>query len=459
MVFIRRIKKKSGTYLAEVENTRINGKVVQRVIRYIGKEVNGKAVRRVLTNKLNVEKVTRYLDVLAVDKISEELNLKQVLGENARFILVFVYSHLLEQLSVNKLGDWLEYTEIPRILEADDVTTKVLYKTLEEINDVRFDDVEIEVFEFLKKYENTKTGVIIDVTDTYFEGNTCNVKSRRGKDGKYRKLIQIGLAVTENYGFPIFHKQYPGNISNIKIFKDMLVEMKSRRLSSIIMDRGMYSRSNIDSLLGIHTYVICGVKKTPFFINNFLKKVNREDLYTKQYRISLKNTYVYVTSYPWNSGKLLIVYNPSLEVVKREIYYEKGGYDNEKAKFLGYSLIFHTTKMNDQIVVKKYFDKDVVEKSFKQLKGILGLRPIRVWLKSHVEGHIKICYLSYAILSLLEYKVKKLEISGSEALDKLKYGYMVHLKDSESNFEWSTTVTLENIQEKILDTLGVVYKN
>ena len=77
---------------------------------------------------------------------------------------------------------------------------------------------------------------------------------------------------------------------------------------------------------------------------------------------------MYVTSFPWHSGKLLIVYNPSLEVVKKEIHYEKGGCDDKKAKFLGYSLIFHTTEMDDQTVVKKYFDKDVVEKSFKQLK-------------------------------------------------------------------------------------------
>jgi transposase len=93
------------------------------------------------------------------------------------------------------------------------------------------------------------------------------------------------------------------------------------------------------------------------------------------------------------------------------------------------------------------------------LKGVLGLRPRRVWLKTHVEGHIKLCYLSYAILSLFGYKVKKLELSAPEALDKLKCGYKVWLKDSESNFEWSETVTLEKIQEEILDALGVMYKN
>ncbi len=38
MSFIRKIKKKSGIYLAEVESYRKDGKVKQRLIRYLGKE-------------------------------------------------------------------------------------------------------------------------------------------------------------------------------------------------------------------------------------------------------------------------------------------------------------------------------------------------------------------------------------------------------------------------------------
>ncbi len=38
MSFIRKIKKKSGVYLAEVESYRKDGKVKQRLIRYLGKE-------------------------------------------------------------------------------------------------------------------------------------------------------------------------------------------------------------------------------------------------------------------------------------------------------------------------------------------------------------------------------------------------------------------------------------
>src|SRR2546429_5408996 len=38
--------------------------------------------------------------------------------------------------------------------------------------------------------------------------------------------------------------------------------------------------------------------------------------------------------------------------------------------------------------IQAYFDKDVVEKSFQALKGVVRLRPVRHWLSTHVEAHV-----------------------------------------------------------------------
>ena len=112
-----------------------------------------------------------------------------------------------------------------------------------------------------------------------------------------------------------------------------------------------------------------------------------------------------------------------------------------------------------QGALRKYYDKDIIERAFKQLKGVLNLRPIRVWLTNHIEGHLKICYFAYAILSLMNYRLRKLNISAIEALDSLKQGYRVCLNDEESNFEWSLYVPLEPKQKRILKKLKVMYKN
>ena len=73
-MFIRKIKKKSGTYLAKVESYRDDqGKIKQRVIQYFGKEIDGKAEKRVLTKDIQATNVKQSLDVLAIDKIAEEI--------------------------------------------------------------------------------------------------------------------------------------------------------------------------------------------------------------------------------------------------------------------------------------------------------------------------------------------------------------------------------------------------
>ena len=160
---------------------------------------------------------------------------------------------------------------------------------------------------------------------------------------------------------------------------------------------------------------------------------------------SPKKTTVFIKEFDYLTGKLIVVYNPALEVVKKELNFEK---EIESKRDVGYSLIYHNTKYASEEVVKRYYDKEMVERAFKQLKGILSLRPIRVWLSNHVTGHIKICYLAYAILSLMNYKLKKINVSAVEALESLRYGYKVTLKDSTSNHEWSVHVPLEPKQKK-----------
>jgi transposase len=446
---IKRIRRGKHIYLAEVKSVRKGKRVRHEFIRYIGKEVDGKPERKVSTGAVRVREVRRYLDAVCIDRLAKELGLEDLFGEHGKHALVFLYSHLMDRPSINKMKGWLTHTEILPLLGLDSMSTKELYETLTHVDEVDFEPVEHVISNRLSRFEKYRRSVVIDVTDTYFEGKTWDVKRRRGKDGKYRKLIQIALAVTEKHGFPIFHKVYGGNVPNALIFKDMLVELKKRRIRGIIMDRGMYSNHNIDSAIDAKTKLICGVRKSKSFVDGFLSKIDREEIYSPKHRVTLKNTAVYVMGFPYKNGALLAVYNPELEVVKRHIHYEKGE-DEREARYLGYSLIFHNTELSEAEAVRKYFDKDIVDKAFKELKGILSLRPVRVWTREHVRGHVRICYLAYALLSLMNYRVRRIRVTAVTALEHLKTGYKVHLLDEKSGFEWSTIVMLNKMQQRIL---------
>ena len=453
MVFIRKKKAGKNTYLVKVESYRKDGKVKQRVIQYLGKEIDGKPIKKVFANKIKVQSVKQSLDVLAVDKIAEELNIKSL--ENP-YVLSLIYSQLLENKSINKLENWIKFTEIPYLLGFDKVSVKNLYESLSEVNDENFEKVNDKMFSIFNKYENISNAAIIDVTDTYFAGSNINIKKRKGKDDKVSKLTQIGLAVSFNNGFPIFHKQYHGNLSGINIFKDMSLELKNKGISSMIMDRGFLSEENLEMALHLKFQIIAGLKKNSKLIKEFISPIKRDDIYSTKCRVPLKKTTVFIKEFDYLNGKLIVVYNPELEIVKKELNFEK---EIESKLDVGYSLIYHNTKYASEEVVKRYYDKEIVERAFKQLKGVLSLRPIRVWLSNHVTGHIKICYLAYAILSLMNYKLKKINVSAVEALESLRYGYKVTLKDSTSNHEWSVHVPLEPKQKEILKKLGVVTKN
>ena len=453
MVFIRKIKKKSGTYLAEVKSYRENGKIKQKVIRYLGKEVNGKPAKKITSADIKIKNVKRSLDVLAIDKLAEQLTIKSI---NNKYLLSLIYSQLLEKRSINKLEEWMEYTEIPEILKIDKMSTKDLYESLTEIPEGEFINIDKNMHLIFNQIEDIKDVAVIDVTDTYFEGKSLDIKKRKGKDGKVKRLVQIGLATSFNHGFPIFHKQYQGNLSGVHILKDMCLEVKEMGLNSVIMDRGMMSLENLKLISSLELSLIAGLRKNNELVERFIYKLDKEEIYLLKNMVQLKNTKVFIKTFEYLNGKLIIVYNPSIELIKKNNNFEKG---LDSSKDLGFSLIFHNTNYSSEEVVRKYYEKEIIERAFKQMKGILNLRPIRVWLRDHIEGHIKICYLAYAILSLMNYKLKKIKVSAIDALDSLKYGYKVKLFDKTNNFEWDLIVPLKPKQKDILGALGVVYKN
>src|SRR3989338_6872652 len=211
-----------------------------------------------------------------------------------------------------------------------------------------------------------------------------------------------------------------------QIYKDMTLELKERGMNSVIIDRGMMSPENLRMTLDLQLKVIAGLKKTPTIASEYLSKISSDEIYSLKNMVKLKNTEVFINTFDYSDGKLIAVYNPSLEVMKKQLIFNRD--TDVTDPFIGYSLIYHNTDDSSPEIVRKYFDKEIVERAFKQIKGILNLRPIRVWLKDHVEAQIKICYLAYAIFSFMNYRLKKKNISSGDALNFLKHGYKINLK-------------------------------
>jgi transposase len=456
MAFIRKIKKGNSVYLAEVENHRVDGKVKQTVIRYVGTEIDGKACKKVFTSDIEVENVKQYLDYRILHQIAQRLQMPELLGKDMQRILLLVYTQIIARKSMYKLPEYVEHTALQEILGFDKLVDKDLYLALDRIEDLDFADLESSLLQNLlaTTARKERRALVLDVTDTYFAGSQADWKKRKGKDGKYDKLIQIALAVTKDEGFPIMHRTYEGNISNVNIFKDMLSDVKLKKFDITILDRGMICFETIADLLKLNQKVITGLKMNDKIQREYLSRIDREEIFQPQYRIKLKHTVVYAQEFDFMGGKLVAVYDPHKEAERRTVAMESEKYNPQKAKYLGYSLLFHTTGDNLETVVRTYFEKDIVEKAYREIKSVINLNPLRKYRLEHINAHVKICYLAYVLLSCIQFQAKKIDLSASDVLDKLQSVYQVSLKSEKENIKWSKTVTLSKLQQKILNQLN-----
>lgn len=488
MAFIKKSKRNGKVYLSEVENTWIDGKCIQKHIRYIGTEVDGETKLAASISDIEIEEVKVFGPLIVLHHLAEEIDLPGLLGEYAPEILSLVYAHCLNYKSINRMTAWFRRTDLAMLLDIGRLTEKTLLDALDSLDKIDVENLQLKIFSALdKKFRVARKGLVYDVTNTYLYGKNCPLgKAGHDKEGvKGRPLIQIALAVTQDKGLPLFHKVFDGNIHDARTLQDVVSTMKKYRIKSglLIYDRGITSAENIGVFHDLHWDTLCGVP-----IGNSLKEKLRSFIRKKNFisidnRVKCNKTIFYVITIPCKmggvKGTLALCYNRRKAIDLRESRYDeiqnaqellakkksiKKGLEiffdkkrniikeklNESEEFDGYFCLFSTRPLSKNEMIRLYFDKDIVEKAFRCLKGITQLRPIRHWLYNRVTAHVMICYLSYALLILLKQYLKKLNLSPEKALQHLDSMYNVYMKDTKKNFKISRIVTLSKIQKDIL---------
>jgi len=493
MSFIRKIKKGEKTYLAEVESRRVGGKVVQRFIRYVGKQADGRTVLSTSLSDAEVAEVKLYGPLLVLHQLATEIDLDSHLGPYAGEILSMVYAHCLDYKSVNHMQGWFARTDLSLLLGLEQLTESRLLSGMDFLEQADPEPLQRGIFKSVQdRYPLKNSGVIYDVTNTYLYGKHCPLgqlgHDKEGVQG--RPLIQIGLGVTQEEGIPLFHKTFDGNIADARTLQDLITTFRHYHLQSgtIIYDRGITSGKNVADIQALEWNTIGGIPLTPpvqKFWRPLLRKQSARlplaDL------VQLNQTNFYVTARPYSVGQvpgtLYLCFNARQQLNVRDSrreeivqaqplvragkaikaglhkYFDRKGNVlarvlDQAEEFDGYSCIFSTRLLPKDQLVRLYFDKDLVEKAFHALKGVIKLQPIRHWLSHRVIAHIFICYLAYLLLALLKHRLKPVAISPTDALDELSSMYKVYLRDSKQVFTLSRVVALTKRQETILKAVN-----
>jgi transposase len=463
MSFIRKIKRKGRVYLAEVENRWVNGKVVQRHIRYVGREADGKTILTTSLSEAEVEQVKLYGPLLVLHHLAKKIQLPEQLGPYSPEILSLVYAHCLDYRSLNHMPQWFQRTDLSFLLDLEALTEKRLLAALDYLENLDAEAWQQEMFESVcRHYRLRPAGVVYDVTNTYLYGKSCSLgKLGKDKEGvKGRPLIQIGLAITQEEGFPLFHKVFDGNVHDARTLRDLVAQFGRYQLGPglFIYDRGIVSKRNLKDIKDLHWDTLCGVPLNPALKKFWRPWANPERMLEFPNRVPVGSSIFYAVLRPYQidgvRGKLALCLNQRRQHEAREsrrseiVYAQKLLADGKAIKpglrslfdaqkrlrpdhlvaaeeFDGYSCIFCTRAVPPQDMLPLYFDKDLIEKAFRSLKGITQLRPIRHWLAERVRAHVFLCYLAYLLLSLLRHQLRNTEFTAERALHELSTMYKV----------------------------------
>jgi transposase len=115
-------------------------------------------------------------------------------------------------------------------------------------------------------------------------------------------LPQINLATL--YGgmskLPLYYKTLAGNITDVMTIKNFTKELKLLGYEKVklVMDRGFYSKANIDRLIKNHIKFICGTKISLEYVSDILDKQRDDIIYFENFKEDIK-TYGKMIPFDW----------------------------------------------------------------------------------------------------------------------------------------------------------------
>ncbi len=286
--------KKSGKYqyLQIVENRKIKGKVIQRVIATIGRldqlqekdrvETLIRSLSRfsekallILSGKSDVSAASKKIGPgLIFERLWEELGIKKVIKallyhrkfefDVERAIFLTVLHRLFVSGSDRSCEKWYRDYKIRGV---EGLSLHHLYRTMTFLGEQTDDQTDATPFSprcskdlieesiFLERRDlfTSLDLVFFDTTSIYFEGEGGQTIGQKGHSKDHRPdLNQMVVgAVIDNKGKPVCCEMWPGNTTDVKTLIPVIDRVRSRFNTGqfcIVADRGMISAENVKEL-------------------------------------------------------------------------------------------------------------------------------------------------------------------------------------------------------------------
>jgi len=298
--------------------------------------------------------------------------------------------------------------------------------------------------------------------------STLIKQAKYGKNKEGDSLPQLNLALLfgEESMLPVYYRKLPGNIPDVKTIENLLLDIDFLQLNKLkfVMDRGFYSVQNINDFMKNHHKFLIGVRLSLKLVQSRLDTV-RDNFATRCNYNSVLHLYVMTFTENWNDTEEHPRTGETVQEKRRvylHLYYNDQKATDDKDRFnhlldrLETNLLNNTMDPEDAPMYKKYFiihetpirgkrynfneeaihdaeknygyfallsngikdpvvalniyrNKDLIEKSFGNLKERLDMRRMSVASEENFEGKL---FVQFVGLELLSYIKKQMDDNG-----------------------------------------------
>lgn len=321
-----------------------------------------------------------------------------------------------------------------------------------------------------------------------------------GYNRDHEGLPQINLAMLfgEKSHLPVFMRIYPGSIKDVNTLIGMASFMEQLHLKQMhfVMDKGFYSTTGVNLMLEKYIKFAIGVP----FTTKMAKETVRESIesiespanaievgghiyhaITKIQTINSRRAYLHVYYDKERAAKehdrllhKIIRLEDGLMKgtvrmdsagVRRYFSFQKnkeGTYNihrkedviREQLELTGYFVILTNDSKDAEYILSVYRTKDVVEKSFENIKDDLDLERLRIHSDEAMEGRIFIGFISLIITSYIRKIMDEQKIYRSYSLNEL-YSELKKLRLIQFSNGKQILTEISSVHKEIFKAFGI----
>jgi len=292
---------------------------------------------------------------------------------------------------------------------------------------------------------------------SYSQGLSLVAKGRN-KEHDHLEQINLLMIIDEDTNIPVFYRTMRGNISDVSTLNNTLNDLKGIGIqkTSLVLDRGYYSKENVTYLLKRRYAFTIGTKTSLSFVQDAIKEArplmikpscydehyqvfhavgpvsfvvpvrgrgpNRRDAYLHLYcnkgkeaddidtlmkRIKILKQQLDAKEITASRMELKKYFNLTIDEKDRIIDYQE---DQEKisevVKRCGFFALLTSEKdLDAHQALSIYRKKDAVEKSFNNLKDRLSLRRTRCSKDENFRGKVFVQFIALILTSRIQHQM------------------------------------------------------